>query len=60
MQRGGVFMLLCAPQPQVRERRGTGKDFSTIEGAFSRCPLQGQRAASPRVVHGVVVVEKVT
>ena len=37
-----------------------GRTFPPREGAFGGCPLQGQCAASPRVVGGMVVVGEVT
>ena len=56
MPTGGLRICLRVPEPQVRERRGAGEDFPPREGALGRCSLQGQWAASPRVVNGMVVV----
>ena len=53
-------MCLCVPESHLREQHGAGQDFPPCEGAFRRCPLQGQRAASPRVVGGMVIIGKVT
>ena len=52
----GLRVCLRVPKPQVRERRGAREDFPPREGAFGGCPLQGQFAASPRVVGGILVV----
>ena len=57
---GGLRVRLRVPEPQVRERHSAGEDFPPREGAFGRCPLQGQCAASPRVVGEMLVVGEVT
>ena len=58
--RRALLMCCCVPEPQLREHRGAREDFPPREGAIARCPLQGQRAASPRVAGGLVVVGEVT
>ena len=57
---GGCACVSAFREPQVRQRHGAVEDFPPRGGAFGWCPLQGQRATSPRVVGGMVVVWEVT
>ena len=58
--RPGVAHVSVRAGARATRARGAGGDFPLPEGALGRFPLQGQRAASPQVVGGMVVVGELT